>query len=130
MTEQQIPPLPVSSVRSIGSDDEPYLYPETGERSAVASYLRPCIYLPRAERTHVPAAPSELFCAFRDDWESPEVNGAFDLGEFAEIRLSEVPDDGTHETRLFRRFLHLCATVLPRPYEEFARKWGLTPQVA
>ena len=112
-------PLPLSSRRSIGSDPLPYLDLMTGQRSERDSFRRATAYRPRARFTHTPVAPSAPLCAFRDE---SEVNGAFDLGEYAERRLSVIPDDGTRETRMVRRVLSLCATVLPRPYAEFEAK--------
>jgi hypothetical protein len=114
--------LPLSSHQSIGSDPMPYLDLMTGERSERDSFRRATAHRPRPQFTHTPAAPSALLIAFRDEWESPEVNGAFDLGEYAEQRLSSIPDDGTRETRMVRRVLSLCATVLPRHYAEFEAK--------
>lgn len=115
-------PLPLSSRRSIGSDPLPYLDLMTGERSERDSFRRATAHRPRPQFTHVPAAPSAVLCAFREEWESPEVNEAYDLGEYAERRLASIPDDGTRETRMARRVLSLCASVLPRPYAEFEAK--------
>mgnify|MGYP003583337836 FL=1 len=123
-------PAPVSSIRSVGADPEPYFYPESGQRSDRSSYLRVCFYSPRPEYTHVPVAPSELFCAFREHWEGPGIRENHDLGAIAEATLDAHVDDGSRESRLYRRFLSLCATVLPRPFAEYDRKWGLTPQAA
>lgn len=119
--------LPVSSNRSVGYDPEPYVYPDGG-RSNIPTYLRSCFYAPRAHLTHIPVAPSELFCQFREEWADPYINGAYDLGEYAENILVHLTDDGSRETRLFQRFLVLLAVVLPRPYAQFRQERDLALQ--
>lgn len=114
--------LPVSSRRSIGEDPLPYVHPD-GSRRGYSTYATGCYYKPRPDFTHRPVAPSERFCQFREEYWPEAVYGAFDLGEYAEEQLKTLVDDGTRDARLFRRFLELCAAVLPRPYAEYAARW-------
>lgn len=109
---------PFASVRSIGFDPCPYLNTFTGERSSSPSYKTGIVYLPRSEFTHTPINPSDLLVGFREAWEQPGMSADYDLGEWAELTLRQFVEDGSRESRVFRRFLELCVSVLPRPLYE------------
>lgn len=117
--------IPLASIRYSGEDPQPYELID-GSRRATPTFREACAYKPRPEFTHVPVSPSALLCAFRDEYMAAEVNGSYDLGEWAEKRLGEHLAVATREARLFRRFLALCANVLPRPYAEYEQRWGLS----